>query len=100
MDPKHIQPFDSPEPPPRRGDLIGITFYDAGGVEKGERFAAGRWKVRRMVENEYVCCRLTGKPGRNGKNMASFDIGHVMRLVQSRAQQMRELGPAARATRK
>ena len=76
--------------------MIGLTFYDAGGVDpKGVYFPPGRWKVRRMVDNEYVCCRLSGQ----GKNMANFDIGHVIRQVQNRAQEIRELGPTARAKR-
>ena len=96
MKPENIRPLDVPEPPPRRGDIIGLTFYDSGGVDaKGVFFPPGRWKVRRMVDNEYVCCRLSG----HGKNMANFDIGHVIRQVQNRAQEVRELGPTARATR-
>ena len=91
LHPTEVREFKSANPPPKRRDMLGQTFYDSGDHD----LAAGEWRVRRLVRNEYVCTRLTGG-GPNAKNMENFDIGHVLRCVQSRVQTKRELGPAAR----
>ena len=83
-----VRELESPNPPPRRSEMLNKTFYDSGDVD----LAAGQWRVRRLVDNEYVCTRLTGG-GRNAKNLENFDIGHVIRCFEQGAQSLRELGP-------
>ena len=62
----------------RRGDFVGAEFYSEGepaDPSKGlPALKAGRWKVRRVVDNEFVCVRLSGE----GINMENFDISCVM----------------------
>lgn len=88
MSPSSVRVLECANPPPRRRDMLNKVFYDDGdGVHP-----PGRWKVRRIENNEYVCTRLTGGDGVTN-NMDKFDIGHVIRSVQGAQQSARELGP-------
>ena len=89
MSPGSLRPFICANPPPRRADMINKVFFDEG----DEDFPAGRWKVRRIEGNEYICTRLTGGDGMT-KNIENFDIGHVIRCYQGSRQTARELGPS------
>ena len=63
---------------PKRGDMLNKQFFcDGDGID----FPPGRWLVRRIQGNTYVCSRLTG----TGKNLEEFDIGYVMSQVRSQS---------------
>ena len=46
-----------------------------------EDLPAGRWKIRKLEKNEYVCTRLTGGTP-SSTNVERFDIGYVMEQVK------------------
>ena len=77
----------------RRGDFVGAEFYfegESADPSKGlPALKAGRWKVRRVVDNEFVCVRLSGE----GTNMENFDISYVMGEVRAEEEYVRERGP-------
>ena len=64
-------------PSPKRHEFLNLEFYFDG----ADDLPAGRWKVRRVVNNEYVCTRLTGGTA-SSTNMERFDIGYVMEQVK------------------
>ena len=51
-----------------------------------------RWKVRRIQDNEFVCCRLSGGTA-NSKNIEDFDISYVMGEVRAEEDYVRERDP-------
>ena len=68
---QELQPLDSPNPPPRRNEMIGKTFL----CTDCDDLPDGRWKVRSIVNvNEFRCVRLTGG---GLKTVEDFDIGWV-----------------------
>ena len=77
-----------------RAQFLNTEFYCNGLEEDKEKdlpaVSAGRWKVRRIVGNEYVCSRMSG----GGRiNLVNFDIGYVMRKVREEEEFVRERGP-------
>ena len=85
MDEQEIQFLDSPNPPPKRSEMIGKTFFC-----EDEDLPAGRWKVRAIVrKNEFRCVRLTGQ---GLKNVENFDIGWVINEYISEQSVNRERG--------
>ena len=68
-------------PTPKRREFLNLEFY----VEGEQDLPAGRWKVRRIVDNAYVCTRLTGGTA-SSKNVEEFDIGYVMREIKAQGQ--------------
>ena len=73
--------------PLTRSEMLGKEFYCNG---DGDDFPPGRWKVRRIVSNEYVCVRLSGDDNRSVEN---FDIGYVHHAYDETQQHVREQGP-------
>ena len=78
-------------PTPKRHEFLNMEFFFDGAPD----LASGRWKVRRIVDNEFVCTRLTGG-GVNPKNLENFDIGYVMSEVIN--QHELRSGPSRRST--
>jgi len=80
---------------PKRRDMLGKVWYFDGAPD----LPAGRWKVRRMEGDTYVCTRMTG----GGLcNLEKFDIGYVIHQVtleRDRLCEMGPLGPRGRRTR-
>ena len=73
---KHLRPCEGCVTPVRRGELIGSEFdYDGD-----DTVPAGKFKVRRIKGNCYVCVRLTGEGPNN--LVDDFDIGYVMKTVR------------------
>ena len=65
-------------PTPKRREFLNLEFYFDGAPD----LPAGRWKVRRVVRNEYICTRLTGGTP-SSTNLERFDVGYVMREIIS-----------------
>jgi len=66
-----LKPLRSRNPPPRRCEMIGKTFFCDGDHD----LPSGRWKVRAVVNgNEFRCTRLSGQ---GLQNLEDFDIGWV-----------------------
>ena len=78
----------------RRAEYINAEFYCDGlvaDVDNGlDPIAPGRWKVRRIVGNEFVCVRLSGG---GPLNLENFDISYVMGEVRAEEEYVRERGP-------
>ena len=84
--PHHIRPVDpSNGPLLRRTALIGQQFWDDGDAN----FNPGRWKIRAIMGNAYICVRLSG----DGMNCEHFDVGYVMRCITAAEAEHRERGP-------
>ena len=79
---RHIRPQTTCVPTPRRGDMIGKEFFEEG----DESFPSGRFRVRMIKDNTYLCVRLTGE----GYNSEYFDIGYVMSVIRSAEELSRE----------
>ena len=81
-----VRPLE--EPVPTRGSYLGKTFEFEGASD----LPGGFWKVRmiRHLDNSYRCCRLTGS---GSQNLEDFDVGYVIRTIQSQEQRIRERGP-------
>ena len=73
----------------RRRDLMNKVWFYKGDAEVPK----GYWKVRRIVENAYVCTRLSGAGRGIKKNIEHFDIGHVMRRYTKELEKERIYGP-------
>ena len=65
-------------PTPKRRDFLNLEFFYDG----DDDLPSGRWKVRRIVKNEFVCTRLTGGTT-SSTNVERFDIGYVMREIKA-----------------
>ena len=76
-----------------RAKYINTEFYcDGLPADPKNGLAAinpGRWKVRRIVGNEFLCVRLSG----GGLNLENFDIAYVMGEVRQEEEYVRERGP-------
>ena len=75
----------------KRSDFLkdgGAEFYFDGAPD----LECGRWKVRRIVGNEFVCVRLSGGTCRS-TNLENFDISYVMDEVRAEKEYVRERGP-------
>ena len=67
-------------PTPLRREYLNLEWFFDG----AEDLASGRWKVRRIVDNEFVCTRLTGDlPKHVSQNIENFDIGYVMNQIHT-----------------
>ena len=79
-----------------RAQFLNTEFYCDGLEEDTEKdlpaVSAGRWKVRRIVGNEYVCVRLSGGSPHD-INLVNFDIGYVIGQVREEEEFVRERGP-------
>ena len=77
-----------------RAEYINAEFYCDGlpaDPEKGlDPIKPGRWKVRRIVDNEFLCVRLSGG---GSLNLENFDISYVMGEVRKEEEYIRERGP-------
>lgn len=62
--------------------MIGKEFFEEG----DESFPSGRFRVRMIKDNTYLCVRLTGE----GYNSEYFDIGYVMSVIRSAEELSRE----------
>ena len=85
-----IRPHGMVNQPLRRPDMIGREFYCRGA---GEEFPPGRWRVRRIVGNEYLCVRVSGDDRPRGSKVENFDIGYVHHAYNKEQQRIREQGP-------
>ena len=75
-------------PSRKRRDFLNAEFYFDGAHD----LACGRWKVRRIKGNEFVCVRLSGgKP--SSQSIENFDISYVMHEVRAEEEYVRERGP-------
>ena len=63
-------------PTPRRPEYLNLQFYFDG----ADDLPSGRWKVRKLEGNSYVCTRLTGGTA-SSTNIEKFDIDYVMQQV-------------------
>ena len=81
--------------PLKRSEMLGKEFFCDG---DGDDFPPGRWKVRRIVDNEYLCVRLSGD-NQNRSKLENFDIGYVHHAYDETQQHLREQGPIWRDTR-
>ena len=86
---REIRPHDLANKPLRRSEMLGRDFYCDG----DENFPPGRWRVRRIVGNEYVCVRLSGDDRPNACNQDNFDVGYVHRAYNEVQEHLREQGP-------
>ena len=79
-----------------RADYLNTEFYCDGLVADPDNgldpIAPGRWKVRRVAGNEFVCVRLSGG-GPSDCNIENFDISYVMGEVRAEEEYVRERGP-------
>ena len=75
-------------PTRKRRDFLNTEFYFDG----ADDLECGRWKVRRIKGNEFVCVRLSGGTCRS-QNLESFDISYVMDQVRVEDEYIRERGP-------
>ena len=79
-----------------RAQYLNAEFYCDGLEEDKEQelpaVSAGRWKVRRIDGNEYMCTRLSGG-GTHDINLVNFDIGYVIGQVREEEEYVRERGP-------
>lgn len=83
---KDLKPLLSSNPPPRRSQMIGKTFFCDGDKD----LAPGRWKVRAIIKvNEFRCTRLSGE---GSKNVEDFDIGWVTNTYMEEQSSNRERG--------
>ena len=65
-------------PTPLRREYLNLEWFFDG----ADDLESGRWKVRRIVGNEFVCTRLTGGTARS-QNVENFDIGYVMNQIHT-----------------
>ena len=65
-------------PTPLRHEYLNLEWYFDG----ADDLESGRWKVRRIVGNEFVCTRLTGGTACS-QNRENFDIGYVMNQIHT-----------------
>ena len=72
----------------KRADMLNKDFFFDG----EDDLPAGRWRVRRIVDNEYKCVRLTGGCSFHEGQMEGFDIGYVLRCHQQELEQRRVAG--------
>ena len=72
--------------------LNAESYCDGVGDTERDSIPPGRWKVRRIEGNEYVCVRLSGG-GPTDINRENFDIGYVMSEVRAEEEYVRERGP-------
>ena len=85
-----------------RAQYVNAEFFCDGlpaDPEKGlEPIAPGRWKVRRIVDNEFICVRLNGGDAL-ATNCENFDIAYVMGEVRAEEEYVRERGPCCKGRR-
>lgn len=75
-------------PSRRRSDYLNAEFYFDGAPD----LASGRWKVRRIEGNEFVCVRLSGGT-HSSQSRENFDVSYVMGEVRAEEEYVRERGP-------
>ena len=89
-------------PTKTRAQYLNAEFYCDGLPADPDNGLApikpGRWKVRRIVNNEYVCVRLSGG-GPGCANCENFDIAYVIGEVRAEEEYVRERGPFCKGRR-
>merc|ERR1711939_376867 len=72
VDEKDIKSESTPWP--TRAEMLGKIFFCDGEFQE-ESIAPGKWCVRRIEADTFVCTRLTG--GSGSHNLDKFDIAYV-----------------------